>query len=283
MAILVVVLTQTSASQFTVQEPEHVAETLDARALRQEVLSLEDTLVDLKSRAVRAQTEYEAKVHATVDAMLVRREEMRNAFEKAARHLDAARKHVSDEAMFLATAAGQASDLERVLSAAQAEHKSLVELLRFPVHLRGQVRLPHQRGPIAGQAEYFIVKGQKAYYVGYRHRGHAHLHVEDLTDLTLPRMRAIYEEPTRIQPNEGAGFPVPENVEQSAPWRRRLSEYRPDEHYFVFFVWNDSDSFAAFQRLKNSALANRFQYVVRIQVPESGAITVEPRRLHEAE
>ena len=283
MAILVVVLTQASASQFSAREQEYVPETLDARAMRQEVLSLEDAVVDLKSRAMRAQVDYEATVSPPVDLMLVRREEMRNAFSKAARHLEDTRKHVSDEAAFLATAAARAVDLERVLSAAEAEHTDLVELLRFPVHLRGQVRLPHQRGTIAGQAEYFIVKGKKAYYMGYRHRGHAHLHVENLADLTLPRIRAIYERPIRIQPNETAGLSVPENVKQSAAWRRRLSQYRPDEHYLVFFVWNDSDSFAAFQRLKNSVLAKRFQYVVRTQVPKSGAIIVEPARLHESE
>jgi len=283
MAILVVVLTQTSASQLSKPEHRHVEETLDARALRQEVLTSEGEVVNLKIKASLVLANYEARVSPAVDIMLLRREEMQNAFKKATRHLDDTRKHVSNEAAFLTTASAQEADLARVLSATEAEHADLVELLRFPVHLRGQVRLPHQRGAIAGQAEYFIVKGRKAYYVGYRHRGHAHLHVEDITDLTLPRIRAIYDQPIRIQPKETAGFPVPENVEQSAPWRERLSRYRADEHYFVFFVWNDSDSFTTFQRLKNSALARKFHYVVRIQVPESGAITVEPARFHESE
>ena len=283
MAILVVVLTQTSASQFSMPEHRHVEETLDARALRQEVLVSEGAIVDLKIKASLVRANYEARVSPAVDMMLVRREEMQNAFKKAARHLEDTRKHISDETAFLAIAASQTAKLERVLSATKAEHENLAKLLRFPVHLRGKVRLPHRRGAIAGQAEYFIVMGRKAYYVGYRHRGHAHLHVEDLTDLTLPRVRAIYEQPIKIQPKETAGFSVPENVEQSAPWRQRLSQYRAEEHYLVFFVWNDSDSFAAFQRLKNSALTKRFQYVVRTQVPKSGAITVEPARLHESE
>jgi len=80
MAILVVVLTQTSASHFSAREQEYVPETLDARALRQEVLSLENAVVDLKSRAMRVHADYEARVSPAVDLMLVRREEMRNAF-----------------------------------------------------------------------------------------------------------------------------------------------------------------------------------------------------------
>jgi len=283
MAVLVVLLTQARADTFSSRLQEENGDAADTRELRHEMLAMENAVVGLKEKALRAQVTYEARVPPAVDTMLVRREVMQNAFKKAARHLEDVRKRISDEATFLATSPGQRSDLERVLAAHQAERDRLNDLLRVPVALRAQVRLPHHRSAIAGQAEYFIIKGAQTYYVGYRHRGHAHLHVEDLSDLALPTVAAIYEQPIKIQPKDGAGLPVPENVEQSAPWLQRMSRYSSSEHYLVFFVWNDSGSFAAFQRLKNSALAKKFQYVVRIQVPDSGSITVEPTRLHEAE
>jgi hypothetical protein len=282
MAILVVLQTQTSAGRIPEPATEDVQRTVEAQRLRFECKRLANRAESLAQHRDAVAGTFQATTSPTGERLADAQGEFRKAIDEAHRRIKmtegevaASRRDKDKNEDLLRTAESRLSDK-------QAEIKSLEkEVEQLPTTSSKQVRLPHRRGIVVGEAKYFMILAGRAYYVGYRHRGHHHLHVEP-DDVADPPP-AIYEQAVRITPRPGGGFAVPENVQPGDRVERLLSVYQPANDYFVFLVCNDSPSFAAFQRFKAAVVASGFHHVVFPTVAEGGAITVQPWLFHESE
>jgi len=282
MAILVVLQTQTSAGQIPELGPQEMERALEAQRLCFECERLQARADGLSRHREEITRIFCATTSPTGERLADAQVEFRKAIEEARGRAKAT------ESDILATRKDLAKSEDALRTAGQTLEEKQVEVERLEEELRQaqappsrRARLPHQRGMVVGEAKYFMILGGRAYYVGYRHRGHHHLHVEQ-QDVAEPPP-AIYEQEVRIVPRANGGFAVPERTTPGDTLDSLLGSFQPANDYFVFFVCNDNPSFAAFQRFKAAVVANRFHHVVLPKIAEGGAITVQPWLLHEAE
>jgi len=282
MAILVVLQTQTSAGRIPEPTTEDVDRSLEAQRLRFECERLGGRLTVLSQHRDEIAQTFQATTSPTGERLAGAQEEFRKAIEEASRRARATKLDVLATHKEMAKSEDVLRTADQTLREKQAEVESVEDELRqAQAPPSRQVRLPHQRGMVVGEAKYFMILGGRAYYVGYRHRGHHHLHVEG-RDIAEP-FPAIYEQEVRIVPRVGGGFAVPERTTPGDALDSLLGSFQPANDYFVFFVCNDNPSFAAFQRFKAAVVANRFHHVVFPKIAAGGTITVQPWLLHEAE
>jgi hypothetical protein len=282
MAILVVLQTQTSAGRIPEPATEDVQRTVEAQRLRFECERLANRATNLAQHRDAVAGTFQATTSPTGERLADAQGAFRMAIEEAQRRVKTTEAEVAASRRDHTKSEDLLRTAESGLKDKHAEVRSLEkEVEQLPTTASKQVRLPHRRGIVAGEAKYFMILASRAYYVGYRHRGHHHLHVE--ADDVADPPPAIYEQAVRITPRAGGGFAVPENVQPGDAVDRLLSAYRPANDYFVFLVCNDSPSFAAFQRFKAAVVASGFHHVVFPTVAENGMITVEPWLFHESE
>lgn len=282
MAILVVLQTQTSAGRIPEPAAEDVQRTVEAQRLRFECERLANRAESFAQHRDAVAGTFQATTSPTGERLADAQGEFRKAIDEAHRRI----KMTDEEVAASRRDKDRNEDLlrtaESMLSDKQAEIKSLErEAEQLPTMSSKQVRLPHRRGIVVGEAKYFMILAGRAYYVGYRHRGHHHLHVEP-DDVADPPS-AIYEQAVRITPRAGGGFVVPENMQRGDALDRLINAYQPANDYFVFLVCNDSPSFAAFQRFKAAVVASGFHHVVFPTIPVGNTITVQPWLFHESE
>jgi len=286
MAILVVLLTQTSADQVPDPTAEELETAFRFQQLRLQQKELRQRLAELNNHRRRLQETLWTTTPEPAERLADAYDQFQKAIRKASERLEEAKQAMTESR----SQHGRLSDyLRRTEKRLQEKRREVEHLQEQLNHLEKvasrNVRLPHRRGAVQGEAKYFIIKGQKAYYVGFRHRGHHHLHLENI-DIVSP-IEGIYEQQVHLIPRPSGGVTVPENLD--AAWLFGLiqhcgaNNFDPIEAYFVFFVWNDSESYATFQRLKNAVLAQGYSYCVFPKTPSRGGIRVEPSRLHESE
>ena len=282
MAILVVLQTQASAGRIPEPAREDVQRTVEAQRLRFECDRLADRAASLAQHRDAVAGTFQATTSPVGERLADTQSEFRKAVDEAQRRIkvtetevEASRRdRIKDEDMLRTVESG--------LKDKQAEVQSLEkEIEQLPTMSSRQVRLPHRQGIVVGEAKYFLIMQGRAYYVGYRHLAHHHLHVEP-DDVADPPP-AIYEQAVRITPRAGGGFVVPENMQRGDALDRRINAYRPANDYFVFLVCNDNPSFVAFQRFKASVAGSGFHHVVFPAIAEGGAVTVQPWLFHESE
>jgi hypothetical protein len=82
---------------------------------------------------------------------------------------------------------------------------------------------------------------------------------------------------------DGAGLPVPRGKGEAEAFVASLARYPPNTWYIVFYVYNDSASFASFQTLKDAVAGRGYRYAAEPVIPESGSFVVVPASGHETE
>jgi len=282
MAILVVLQTQTSLGRIPEPKAEDVQRAIEAKRLRFECERLGGRAAGLAQHRDEVAGTFQATTSPTGERLADAQSEFRKAIDDAHRRIKMAEADVAASRRDKDKNDDLLRTAESSLKGKQGEVKSLEkEVEQLSAASSRQVRLPHRRGVVVGEAKYFLIMGGRAYYVGYRHRGHHHLHVE--ADDVADPPPAIYEQTVRITPRLGGGFAVPENTQRGDAVDRLVNAYRPANDYFVFLVCNDSPSFAAFQRFKAAVVASGFHHVVYTTIPVGDSITVQPWLFHESE
>jgi len=279
MAILVVLLTQTSAGRIPDPTPEEAERSLEARRLRFECQRLQERVADLSRHRDEVERTFRSTTSPTGERLASAVNEFREAIKVASQRVQATQKDTRGSQKDRTEAADLLRAAERLVREKTDELRRLEdELGRSGTSLPKQVRLPHRRGAAPGRACYYVIKGPRAYplervsWFGNAHRsGHC------MATPLLPGRAA------RITPIEGRGYPVPQGGGDVEGFRRSLLRYTPDSRYVVFFVYNDSRSYAAFQALKDVVVNAHYRYVAAPIMPEGGAFTVHPVSHHETE
>jgi len=281
MAILVVVLTQTSASHISPDVSMDIKEAMESRSLRAEILRLENATLELKTKTAAAQSQYVSSVPLVMRDLLDRRQAFAEAYLNALRRLETASQQRETTANDLALLEQETTRVTDALSAKTAElDRVRNQLLAKPASMPRNVRLPHRRGKVEGTASYYLVKGDKAYRVGpIRWTGGAYP-TGDCIGTPVP-----YSHPPQVQlrPKDGAGLKITERPGKADPLAASLRRLSPRTHYVVMFVYDDDRSFASFQQMKNMILDKGYRYVAGPKMSPGGSITVVPVEYHESE
>ena len=286
MAILVVLQTQTSAGRIPEPATEDVQRTVEAQRLQFECDRLQERAKSLAQHRDAVARTFQATTSPTGERLADAQGEFKKAIQEAQRRVKAAeaeaasgrKEHAETEDLF--------RTVERSLRDKQAEVRSLEEELRqSEVSLPQQVRLPHRRGWSTGGARYYVVKGSRAYALDPEHRfnwfggeqraGHCMMTPVSVGDFSIRAAKVV--------PIDGTGYPVRREPAGADAFMSSLARYPAGAHYIVFFVYNDSESFAAFQTLKNAVVSARYRYMANPVAPEAGAFTVVPSSGHQTE
>lgn len=275
MAILVVVLTQTSASHISPYVPMDIEETMESRSLRAEILRLENATLDLKTKAAAAQSEYVSAVPSVTRDLLDRRQAFAEAHRNALRRLETASQQREATANNLALLEQEATRVTNALATQKAElDRVRSQLLAQPASLPRNVRLPHRRGKVEGTAIYYLVKGDKAYRVGpIRWTGGAYPTGDCIGTPVVGSSPQV-----RLRPRDGMGIRITER-----PVAASLRRSNPRTHYVVMFVYDDDRSFASFQQMKKIISDKGYRYVAGPKTSPGGSVTVVPVEYHESE
>jgi hypothetical protein len=282
MAILVVLQTQTSAGRIPEPKAQDVQQAIEAQRLRFECDRLQDRATNLSQHRDEIARTFHATTSPTGERLADAQGEFKKAIQEAQRRVKAAEAEAASGRKEHAETEDLLRTVERSLKDKQAEVRSLEEELKWSqVSLSQQVRLPHRRGGSVGAARYYVVKGARAYALNPEHRfnwyggeqraGHCMME-----PLALARV-------AKVTPIEGAGYPVSHGERGADAFMASLAPCPADSHYIVFFVYNDSESFAAFQTLKDAVAEARYRYMADPVVPEAGAFTVVPSPGHQTE
>lgn len=282
MAILVVLQTQTSAERIPDPEAKDMERALEARRLRFECEQLEERAADLAQHRDEVARTFRATTSPTGERLADAQEEFRKAIDEAQRRVKAA------EAEAAAGREGQVRHEDLLRAAAQSlkekqrEVAGLEEQARESQESRPQqVRLPHRRGLSTGTARYYVVKGRRAYALDPEHRLDWYGNEQRLGHCTV--MPLAFSRGAKVTPIDGTGYVVPDGAGGASAFMSSLRGFPANDHYVVFFVYGDSESFAAFQALKDAVVGSRYRYMADPIIPEGGSFTVFPSAGHETE
>ena len=286
MAILVVLQTQTSAGRIPEPAAEDVQRTVEAQRLRFECERLANRAENLAQHRDAVAGTFQATTSPTGERLADAQGEFRKAIEEAQRRVKAAEAEAASGSKEHAETVDLLRTADGSLKDKQAEVRSLEEeLKRSQVSLPQQVRLPHRRGGSVGAARYYVVKGARAYalnpdhrfnwYGGEQRAGHCMMTPVSASDFSIRAAKVV--------PIDGTGYPVRREPAGADAFMSSLARYPAGAHYIVFFVYNDSESFAAFQTLKDAVAGARYRYMANPVVPEAGAFTVVPSPGHQTE
>lgn len=282
MAILVVLLTQSSAGRIPDPTPEAVDRALEAQRLRFEIERLRQRLVDLEHHRAEIERTFLATTSPTGERLANAVQDFRKALGDARERLaasqrsmaEARRDHLETEKE-VRTATTRVAEKRSELRRLEATFENAQTLQRK------DVRLPHRSGSAPGIPRYYVIKGGDVYRFGQgplpRWEGPAYR----VEDCWVTPVAGIAE--AQVRPVQGAGMRIPTGRRGQQPFLATLNGCRPGTHYVFFFVFADSESFASFQRLKEIVADRRFRYTCSPTAPGADAIRIVPTSYHETE
>jgi hypothetical protein len=283
MAILVVILTQTSASQIPTASAEDLERALEGRKVAFECLRLEARVNDLSDQERLLRETYQAVVSPNTAKLVDARQKFLSAIDEADSRLEALQSELSASRKGITKAALEVAAMDRKTGEKLREVEQLQHRLRnMPKPIKKRIRLPHRRGSARGVPRYYVVKGAKVYPCGtdgIRWSGPPFQREACMiTPITIGGRPAA-----RIGPIEDEGFNVQEDKGGAAGFLRSLTRFRPDSYYVVFAVYRDSTSYASFQRLKHIVLNRGYAHAIIAVSVQRDAFTVRPVTYHETE
>ncbi len=279
MAVLVILQMQTAAGRISTEREEQPGRAVEVRSLTFEAQRLERKLGQLRRQKEIFERTYVGDESPELEKLFKARTEFLTAIDEAERTTDAvderigeARKSCVTMDMAVATRQRRRSDLQADIETSQ---KKLEGLKR---RLPERIRLPRQK-LAKGRPRYYLVRKDRAYPLEEaRWIGEEHVSGHCLVS-PLNRHAGLAAE---IRPRKGMGYVAPTNGKGGDAFLRSLSPYPPRTHYCVFFVYDDSESFRAFQELKRLILNRRYLYVISAKEPQNEHIVVYPGS-HETE
>jgi len=282
MAILVVLQTQTSAERIPDPDAKDVERALEGRRLRFECERLEERAADLARHRDEVSRTFRATTSPTGERLADAQGEFRKAIDEAQRRVKAA------EAEAASGRKGQAQHEDLLRTAAQSLKEKQTEVAGLEEQAREsqesrphQVRLPHRRGLSAGTARYYVVRARRAYVLDPGGRFNWYGSAQRVGHCTMTPL--AFSRAAKVTPIDGTGYVVPDGAGGASAFMSSLRGFAADGHYVVFFVYADSESFAAFQTLKDAVVGSRYRYMADPVIPEGGSFTVVPSAGHETE
>ena len=279
MAILVVLLTQTSAGRLPDPKPEDIERAFQAERLSFERRQLEQRLADLYEHRGQIKETFQATTSETGERLADARGQFHTAVQKASARLQQTNATVKECLKQNGQAARQLNDVKRRVHEKEEVCAQLQDQMRHAESAVSQkVRLPHRKGAASGKSVYYVVKGDRAYplerarWDGGTHRS-GHCYVTPV----------FGHEAATVRPIEGEGYPAPVGETSAGAFQASLMLKPPASHYIVFFVYDDSASYASFQALKDLVVAEHYAYTAAPVVVEGGGFTVVPVSHHQTE
>ncbi|QDT28782.1 hypothetical protein Enr10x_41280 [Gimesia panareensis] len=158
----------------------------------------------------------------------------------------------------VATEAKQSAD---ALASAKEEYSSLLSRLRVEVEARSQsAKLPKLRRTNKNEMVFFLSQGYFSSYARKMGEGTYVPNTNEVVEKTGPQ--GAY-----IEPVSSAGIKISkdDNAIQE-PLERRLSDFKPSQHYIAVFV--SPDSFEEFAVLKDLMVQKGFEYRLEPYTPD---------------
>jgi len=279
MAILVVLLTQTSAGRLPDPEPEDVERAFQVQRLRFEQRNLERRLADLQEHRRQLDETFHDTTSEAGERLADARNQFQEAIQEASGRVRQMNATVKDTRREHTRAEDQLDEAQRRLDEKEEELAQLQDDLRHAESaVSRKVRLPHRQGAAAGRALYYVIKGKRAYALeGARLYGGTH-RAGDCEVTPVAHHHAA-----KVKPIAGEGYPAPVDGANAGAFRAALMRHPPSNHYLVFFVYDDSASYASFQALKDVAVNARYAYTVGPVIVKDGAFVIVPVSHHKTE
>ncbi|MFO8014132.1 MAG: hypothetical protein R6X20_12600 [Phycisphaerae bacterium] len=279
MAILVVLLTQTTAGRLPEPESEDVERAFRVQRLRFERQKLQRRLADLQAHRRQIGETFQDTTSEAGERLADARSRFQEAVQEASERVQQMNTTVKDTRREHTRAEEQLAEAERHLDEKQEDLDRLQADLRHAESaVSRKVRLPHRRGAASGSPRYYVVQGHRAYELK-NVRWFAGTHEAGQCSVTADRERRV----AFVRPVPGEGYPAPVDGASVGAFRAALMRHPPASHYLVFFVYDDSASYAAFQALKDVAVDAGFAYMAEPVVTEDGAFPIVPTSHHETE
>ena len=278
MAVLVVVLTQSQASHVRDQlAPEEVEQTIANRQLRLEVIQLETEVASLKRELRETESDYAAEVPAETRHLLDRKTSFKQALKEASARLERAADRQRQLSQDLSGLSQKESELSAQIASRKRELSGVQAQMRQEKRrVKHNVRLPHQKGKAAGRPVYYLIKGDRIYRQGitWRWRGEEFV-TGDCIGKPVPNSNPPQ---VLLRPRPGAGAKVTKASVQAS-----LRNRPPRSYYVVMWVYNDSESFGSFQKMKKYVLDSGYRYVAGPKATPGKSIRLVPARHHKSE
>jgi len=279
MAVLVVLLTQTTAGRLPDPEPADIERAFQVQRLRFERQKLERRLADLEEHRRQIGETFQATTSESGERLADAHNQFQEAVHEASDRLQQMNATEKDTHREHSRAEEQLDEARRRLNEKEEELAQLQDDLRHAESaISRKVRLPHRRGTAAGRALYYVVKGKRAYALeGVRWYGGTHRAGDcEVTPVA-------HHQAAKVKPIDGEGYPAPLDGSNAGAFRASLMRHPAGSHYLVFFVYDDSTSYASFQALKDVAVNARYAYTVEPVIAEEGAFAIVPVSHHETE
>lgn len=278
MAVLVVVLTQSQASHLRDQlAPEEVEQTIANRQIRLEVIQLETEVVSLKRELREMESSYIAEVPTETRRLLDRKTSFKQALKEASARLERVADRQRQLSQDLSVLSQKESELSVLIASSKRKLSGIQAQMRQEKQRAKQnVRLPHQKGKAPGRPVYYLIKGDRIYRQGitWRWRGQEFV-TGDCIGKPIPNSNPPQ---VRLRPRPGAGAKITKASVQAS-----LRSRPPRSYYVVMWVYDDSESFGAFQKMKKYVLDSGYRYVAGPKSTQGESIPVVPARHHKSE
>lgn len=279
MAILVVLLTQTTAGRLPEPEPEDVDRAFQVQRLRFERQKLQRRLADLEAHRRQIGETFHDTTSEAGERLADARGRFQEAVQEASDRVQQISAAAKDTRREHTRAREQLAVAERRLDEKQQELDRLQAGLRHADSaVSRKVRLPHRQGAATGNPLYYVIKGNRAYSLK-NVRWFAGAHRAGQCRVTAAPQRQVAE----VRPIPGEGYPAPVGGSGAGAFRAALMRHPPSSHYLVFFVYDDSTSYAAFQALKDTSVNAGYTYMAEPVLIEDGAFVIVPTSHHETE
>jgi hypothetical protein len=282
MAILVIMQAQAGAGRLPQPTPDDVDRAIEAQRLRFESGRREDHLATLRESKARVDEMFYATTSPTGERLSRTIDDFRRAIDEATRRTTETQDETANTRRAAAETAEGLARAERLVQDKQAEIEQLERQLREdPVPPGKHLRLPHRRGSARGKARYYIVRGNSVFPFGSggleRWEGGPYTVEACMVTPIMGKTAAA------VRPIPAEAVVVPAEGTLPGDFLATLAAYPSGSHYVVFFVRPDSESYAAFQRLKRAILDRGYTYVVSPNASLDDTLYVSPTAYHETE
>ncbi len=263
LAILVVMQTQRTVDRIP-QDAGSTEVHLEIRKLDFEYERLRDEVMRIENQKTHLDDIYHASASPNVNKLLDTKREFLEAIKEANERLVGLQKDLSYSTTSSKELKNNIDNIEQQAEAKQKQIQSLEqEIINANQQLPKDVRLPHRQSTYTKSPRYYVVKGRRVYPYGGKGRlTGTPYESEDCLVTPLPGSGHIFFQAIKVEPVKGKGIAVPEKRSSNYIFLTTLKECRSSTHYVVFFVYNDSESFRSFQKLKKIVLDRGFLFSV---------------------
>lgn len=251
-SILVVILINMSSDSARSRPPDEIAQT-ELMEMQLELQKSQDRIQKLQN-VIEQQQSIEKQFVDPDTKNLIRNWTQLNAeVTRLAESKEKALSNISEDQVLINRVATESKQSADALASAKEKYSSLQSKLRLEVESRSQTaKLPKLRKTDKNEMVFFL---HKQYFSSYARKMGEGIYVPNTNEVVEKTgLQGDYIEPV---PSAGVKISSDDNSVQEA-LEKRLSDFKPDQHYIAVFV--SPDSFEQFAVLKNLMVKKGFEY-----------------------